>query len=184
MNTEQKLENKEIKKVIHSAVQGVKDKVPAQVLPMIEEALLRIELEGMSPLEAMEIPQEFIEEIYEKGYFFYQSGKYQDALTLFNFVTYLSGGSDPRFIFAIAATHHQLKNYVEAAGYYMLYEAIHPKDPIPYYHLYDCFKKIGNPELARNALKAAGKLAEKDPRYSELKHKIDLEIQQNESLEK
>jgi tetratricopeptide (TPR) repeat protein len=93
----------------------------------------------------------------------------------------LVGGSDPRYVFAIAATHHHMKNYDEAAGYYMLYEALHPTDPIPYYHLYDCFRKTNNPELAENALRAAFRLAEKDSKYEDLKTKIEMELKQFQS---
>ncbi|MFI0434114.1 MAG: SycD/LcrH family type III secretion system chaperone [Parachlamydiaceae bacterium] len=176
-------DRKETKQLIQQALEKVKDGVPSTFLPMIEEALLKIELEGLSPAEAMGISQELIEEIYENGYHFFQSGKFKDALVIFNFLTQLAGGNDPRFTFAIAAAHHHLKNYNEAVGYYMLYEMIHPASPLPYYHLYDCFKKMGNPELALAALMTADKIAGDNPAHAGLKAKIEVELKHQQSSE-
>jgi type III secretion system low calcium response chaperone LcrH/SycD len=171
-----KFDQEENKQLIHEAVESVQDKVPSKVLPLIEDALIKIENEGLTPQEAMGISDDVIEEIYEHGYHFFKSGKFKDALAIFSVLNQLVGGSDPRYLFAIAATHHHMKNYVEAAGYYMIYEALHPTDPLPYFHLYDCFKKDNKPEMAVNALKAALRLCEKDPKYADLKAKIELEL--------
>lgn len=166
------------KQVIHEAIERLPGEIPSKFVPVIEEALAKIEIEGATPQEAMEISDDVIDEIYEHGYHFFQSGKFKDALAIFNVLNQLVGGSDPRYVFAIAATHHHMKNYHEAAGYYMLYEALHPTDPLPYYHLYDCFRKIDNQELAANALKSALKLAEQDPKFGDLKTKIEMELNQ------
>lgn len=183
MTDANKTELEETKQLIHSAVESIQDKVSPRFLPMIEEALIKIETKGLTPQEAMGISEDVIEEIYEQGYHFFKSGKFKDALAIFNVLVQLVGGTDSRFIFAIAATHHHMKNYVEAAGYYMLYEAANPADPLPYYHLYDCFRKNNNEELARNALKASLRLAGNDPKYADLKAKIEIELNKPQSSE-
>ncbi len=177
-------EEKETQTLIRKSLDQVKDRVPPKFLPLMEEALLKIELEGLTPAEAVGIPQDMIEEMYTNGYHFFQSGKFKEALAIFNFITQLVDGTDPRFTFAIAAAHHHLKNYNEAAGYYMLYEMIHPENPLPYYHLYDCFKNLGNKELALAALITAQKIAGDDPINAALKAKIELELKHQESLKK
>jgi len=171
----------EKKQLVHDAVEQVKDKVPSKLVPMIEDALIRIQKEGLTPAEAMGISPEFLEEIYECGYHFFQSGKYKDALLIFNFLVQLSAGSDHRFTFGIAAAHHHLKEYPEAAGYYMIYNLIHPLNPLPYYHLHDCFKKMNSLELALSALQTADKLAATDPKNAALKAKIELELRSLQS---
>lgn len=173
----------DIYQVIDAAVEGIKDRVPEKFVPMIKEALVKIEKENITPQEAMGISEEVLEEIYEYGYHCFQSGKFKDALIIFNILDQWAGSSNPRFLFAIAATHHHMKHYQEAAGYYMLYEILHPRDPLPYYYLYDCFKKLNHPDLALNALRAAGDLATSTPKYEKLKAKIDVELNHLASLE-
>lgn len=168
---------KEMNEAIDAALKEVKDKIPANMLPLMREAALKIHMENTPPYEAMGISKEIIEEMYAQGYHFFQSGKFKDALGQFIIVNQLAGGSDPRFLFAIAATHHQMKNYQEAAGFYMFYEALHRTDPLPYYYLYDCFKNLNEPEMAINSLRGAARLAEKIPQYASLKARIDLELQ-------
>lgn len=173
----------EIKRRIHVAIEEVQDKMPPKAAPLVEEALIKMETENLTAREVMGISQDVMEEIYEHGYHFFQSGKYKDALPIFNVLCQLDGGLDPRYTFAIAACHHHMKNYIEAIGYYMLYEVLDPTNPLPYYHMYDCFKKLNQSEMAFNVLAAAEHLADEDPKYAELKNKIELELKHLKSLE-
>lgn len=175
VNTHQ-ISEKEINDAVDAAINEVKGKIPSHMLPLFKETALRIEMEQIPPYEAMGIPKEMVEEMYAQGYHFFQSGKFKDALNCFITVDRMAGGSEPRFLFSIAATYHQMKRYEEAAGLYMFYEALHPTDPLPYYYLYDCFKNLNQPEMALNSLRGAARLAAKTPKYATLKARIDLEL--------
>lgn len=157
--------------------------LPANALPMIEEALNKVLGEGLSIKEALNIPQMMIDGYYETGYHLFKSGKFKDALQIFQFLSFFDG-MDRRYSLAIAATYHHMKSYIDASGYYLEYAALDPTNPMPYYHLFDCFTKMGHPLLAYNALKMSQQIAGEDPQYATLKHKIDLEIVHLESLHK
>lgn len=175
VNTHQ-INEEEISKVVDEAIKRVKDKIPPDMLPLLKETVLKIQYDQIPPYEAMGFTPEMVEELYAQGYHYFQSGKFKEALNFFTMVDQMAAGTDPRFMFAIAATHHQMKNYKEAAGFYMFYEALHPTDPLPYYYLYDCFKHLNQPEMALNSLRGASRLAAKIPKYASLKAKIDLEL--------
>jgi type III secretion system low calcium response chaperone LcrH/SycD len=165
----------EIKQQIQEVMAKDKDNLPPKSAPLIEEALKKVLAENISLKEALGFSEDIIEEIYEQGYHLFQSGKYQAALPLFSLLNLLES-TNPRFIFAIAACHHHAKDYAAAAGYYMLYEGVDPVNPLPYYHLYDCFRQLGYPQLAHSALNLADRLAGDDPKYAEMKGKIELEL--------
>jgi type III secretion system low calcium response chaperone LcrH/SycD len=181
-NMDDKMTNSdEIKKCIREVMAKDKAKIPPQAASLIEETLTRIELENLSLKDALGFSQDLIEEIYEHGYHLFQSGKYKEALPIFELLRQLDG-MDPRYTFAMAASHHQIKNYSEAAGYYMLCEVLDSKNPLPYYHLYDCFTRINEPSLAAGALNAADRLAGENPQYADLKNKIEMELKHLASI--
>ena len=93
-------------------------------------------------------------------------------------------GIDSRFTFAIAACNHQMKNYEEAVGNYILCEGMDQTNPFPYYHMYDCFKNMHQPELAFSALKHAHRLTGDESKYAEMKGKIELELERLKMQEK
>lgn len=163
-------------KLIDQTIEKFKEKMPETFTPTIQEAFKKIQSQGLSPCEAMGISKEVVEKIYGQGYFFFQSGKFKDALSIFNVLTQLVGGADPRFTFAIAACHHHMKNYIDAGGYYMLYDVLNPGNPLAYYHLYDCFKNSGNPTLAIGALENALKLTLDNPKYKKLQTEIEIDL--------
>lgn len=175
-------ETETLKQQIHEVMSQNANAIPSKAAPLIEETLTKMLSENLSLKEALGFTDEMIEEIYEHGYHLFQSGKYKDALTVFDLLRQIDG-LDPRLTFAIAACNHQAKNYIEAAGNYMLYEALDQTNPLPYYHLYDCFLKMGHPALAFDALKLAHRLAGDNPRYTELKGKIEIELQHLKDLE-
>lgn len=170
-----KMEEVEIKQFIQAQIEQAKSKLPAKNLPILEEALNKVCLEGSSLKDALNIPQNLIDGYYERGYHFFNSGKFDEALPIFQFLSQLDN-KEPRYILAIAATLHQMKNYDEAVVYYLLYGTLDLTNPMPYYHMYDCFSKLGSSDLGANALKAASQRAGQNPRYAELKTKLDLEI--------
>lgn len=171
----------EVKEQLKTILEKEQSQLPPKSAPLIEKTAIRMMKEDLSLKEALGFPQEMIEEIYENGYHLFKSGKFKEALPVFNVLRQLEG-TDPRFTFAIAACHHQMKNYVDAAGNYILYQTLEPKNPLSYYHLYDCFIKMNQPSLAFNALQLAEKFAIADPQYAELAGKIELELAQQRSL--
>lgn len=170
-----KIENPELKAEIKAELDKQKSNLTSNQLPIFEEALNKAVLEGASLKDALKIPQSIIDGYYETGYLYFNSGKFDKALPIFQYLHTLDS-TDTRYLLAIAVTLHQMKKYEEAAGTYILYEILDPTNPMPYYHLYDCFSNMNQPVLAVNALKSASRVAGDNPKYTQLKNKIDVEI--------
>lgn len=140
----------------------------------LEEALSKVILNDELPKNALGITPEVMEAIYQQGYLLFQNGKYDDALIIFNVLRTLDI-NDSRYTFAIAACYHYKKEYLDAAANYLIYKEMKPLDPIPSYHLFDCYSKANIPLSALFYIQNALALADLDPKYAALKEKIKLE---------
>ncbi len=161
---------------IQAAIEKLGDKVPPKARPLIEEAFIKMKVDNTLPKDAIGLSPEVIEMMYQHGYKLFQNGKYKEALNVFNFLRQLDI-SDIRFSFAIAACYHYSKDYLDAAANYVIYKYMDPLNPIPSFHLYDCYMKANYPVSALFALEEALVLAERSPQYAVLKEKILLEIE-------
>lgn len=168
------------KEDVRHLLEQIGQPLPSKAQSLVEESLAQMEINQESLSQTLGFTPEIIEIIYQHGYHLARSGKYTEAAPVFNLLRFLNS-DEPRFIFATAANHHYAKNYLEAAAYYILYGAKDLQNPIPYFHLYDCFKKSGYPSVAQNALKEALRLAKLNPKYQKLKEEIQLEIDQIDS---
>jgi type III secretion system low calcium response chaperone LcrH/SycD len=169
----------ELKKVtqeVHSVIEKLGDSIPPQRRPMIEEAISKMMVDNKLPKDVLGFSPEIMEMIYQHGYNLFQNGKYQDALNVFNILRQLDNSS-PRYTFAIAACHHYAKEYLDAAANYSIYKYMDPLNPIPSFHLYDCYMKTDHTMSALLAIQEALVLAERSPEYAGLKEKIQLEFE-------
>jgi type III secretion system low calcium response chaperone LcrH/SycD len=117
-----------------------------------------------------------LEVVYQYGYTLFKAGKYQEALLAFDYAKRLDP-LDTRYPFSLAASHHYLKHYAEAAENYKICTTLDPSNPLPYFHAYDCYLKIGDLSSARDAIQHAVKAAEKQPQYAQLKQKAQFELE-------
>lgn len=174
----------QVKKQVQEVISKMGDQIPAKAIPLIEEAVAKIVAGNELPSDALGMTPEVMEVIYQQGYNFFQNGKYQDALVIFNVLRYLDI-TDSRYTFAIAACYHYMKEYMDAAANYMIYHQMDPFNPETSFHLYDCFKKANYPSSALFYIQEALVLAGREPKYAPLKEKIQLESEHfNEVLKK
>ena len=166
----------QMREEVRTLLDKMGDDIPAKVRPSVEDLLIKMETGTQTLSEAMGLTPEILELFYQQGYLFFQSGKYDQALSVFRFLRGVYS-EDPRFTFGIAACLHYQKEYLAAAGNYLLYISMKEGDPTPFLHLYDCLKKSGHQLLAESALDMAEKLTEGHPEYAVWKGKIELEKQ-------
>ncbi len=174
--TNQNQERAGLADLFDGALKQVQSKVPDKWRPLCEKALREVFYEGKSPSEAMNISSETIEKLYQQGYHLFKSGKFKEALEIFVVLNQLSLGTDSRFLYSIAATHHQMKQYDKAAAHYLVYQILYPTDPYPCYYLYDCFKNMGEPLMAKKSLMAVEAISKDTPSFADLKTKAQLEL--------
>lgn len=172
MNTNQV---QELREQVSGIIDHLGEEISSDSKAKLLEAIPKILLGGQSPCKVLGFPPEKLEDLYLVGYNFFYAGKYKDALKIFNVLRELDP-DDERYSFAIAACYQLSKDYVNAASNYINCSQLDPTNPLPYFHLYDCFKKSNLLYSAFHSLIEARVFAEENPDYAELKEKITLEL--------
>lgn len=156
-------------------------KCPESIRKEMEKKVATILQKNVSAKEALGFTSEMIEELYDFGLKQFRAGKYGDALKFF-FVLMRLDPQDPRFSFGIGACYQYQKNYSDAACYYSISQQAEYFNPLPAFHLYDCWMQLDQPVLALLSLREAWEVAKLDARYREFEEKIALEIRHVESI--
>lgn len=169
------MEDHKFREKVHQMMQDLDLKSNAKDKKSIEDLLVRMHEEKLLPKDILNLSPEFITALYNHGCQLFQSGKYKNASGIFQFVQKIDGQSF-RYSMAIAACYHYLKDYIPAIHYYRLAAYEDPANPIPHFHLYDCFMKIGSPLAALNEINAVVYLTNDKPQYSALHEKAALEL--------
>jgi type III secretion system low calcium response chaperone LcrH/SycD len=168
-------------KEAHKCIEKLGDRVPPQARHLIEETFAKMKVDRMLLKDALGFSPELMEATYQRGYKLFQNGKYQEALKIFNILRQLDI-TDKRYSFAIAACYHYTQQYLDAAANYLIYQYMDPLNPVPAFHLYDCYLKANYPLSALYAIQEALVLASSDPKYANLKDKIQIEANYLENV--
>lgn len=149
--------------------------------PKETEDLVLSALKGILPT-GLRATEKILEQAYERASLLYKSGRYKDALPYFHLLS-VANVKEPRYAMAVAACYHMLKNYQEAANFYMLAGFIGGESPLPFYYIADCYKKLGKPIPALATLKMAlkrcteGKSASLKSRITMMISRLEKELQ-------
>lgn len=127
-------------------------------------------VKGLSPKEAQEIvdhiaaggvlrhfkgiTKQETEIIYDLGYQYYQTHKYEDAEKIFQLLC-LYDHLETKFWVALGATLQLLKRYERAISVYSYSALIDPNDPRPPLHAAECYLALNNKDKAISALESA-----------------------------
>ena len=164
-----------IKEQVQTVLEQLEDQIPAKGKQIIGQAMIKMYEQELPLKEILGCSPEVIDAVYNQGYQYFQGGKYQEALSVFSFLEYVDDQNPFRCSFTIAACHHYMKNYFDAAAGYLLCSLIDSENPIPHFHLYDCLMKLNYPLAALNTLYTAITLAEHQPQYAQLRERAILE---------
>lgn len=165
---------KQIKEIIELAMEQSGENIPKQLRQQMTENLTKIYEKGETPKQAFEISDQIMETCYNHAHNLYKAGKYVQALKIFEMLRKLNL-ADVRLSFAIAACYHYMGEYENAAANYVICKEIDTFNPVPCFHLYDCYMKLGKPVAAADLLAEVIAKSELDPQYSELKERALLE---------
>lgn len=164
----------DIRQFVRESLGQLEESYPEKTLKMAEEMIVNMYENNLTPREAFKIDPDIFEQLYTQGYNLFNSGKYKDALRMFSFLRRF----DPpeyRYHFAVAACHQRLKEYNDAIANYLICNQLDPLDPIPYFHMYDCFRKLDKVFPALDSLVRVLVLTKKNKKYSEMREKAKLE---------
>ncbi len=159
---------------IYSFIEKTLPNVSEDKRRLIEEGIYKMATKNEHPMAALGITEADIEHQYREAYNQFQAGKYKEAIALFRVLDTL----DPfqyRYSFAIGAALQYQKKYSEAAGAYIIATKLDPQNPVPHYHLYDCFVKLNELWSAYWAISYAVHLAKLNKNYETLAAKAEME---------
>lgn len=143
---------------------------------LVIHALMQMIVEQKTLKEIYGFTPAMLEVVYQYGYTLFKAGKYQEALLAFDYAKRLDP-FDARYPFSLAACHHYLKNYAEAAENYKLCTTLDPSNPLPHFHAYDCYLKTGDLSSALDAIQQTVKTTGQQPQYTQLKQKAQFELE-------
>lgn len=165
---------KTTEELIHETVIEMTSKEKPEEVEKIEKMVRAVILEGTSPKDAMKIDQKALDMLYDLAYQHYDGGNYKNALLLFVFLS----GIDPKNVkyrMGIAASLHMNKQFQEAIDAYLICASLDPKNPLPFYHMSDCFVQLKDLFRAYYFLKTSIVQAKSNPtRYATLIQRGEL----------
>lgn len=153
--------------LIESKVEKLGGNCNLEEKDLLRSIFTNILQKGMSIMEALHFPVEQVELIYSYGCSLYEAGSYKDANRIFFYLVNLNS-EDPRFSFAYASSFHKLKEYGEAAAFYLLSAQKDSKNPYPWFHMGDCYIQMDQKDVAVVMLIQAIQVAGEDARYEKL----------------
>ncbi len=169
----------ELKKVAKDAVAEHMSKFSNAEKKKYEELLVQVALKEKSMASAIGLEKHHLEKIYNQGHILFKAGKYKEAKNIFVALSSFEP-EDHRFLAAVAATTHHLKDYDLAIVYYMTWAMLEMKDPLPHYYSSDCYMKLNQPLAATMMLKVSIERCGNRKEYSMLKERASAELKKLE----
>jgi len=169
---------KNINEMIKSTVAKCGKKLTDEEKRQHEEALAKVFIEGIPPKDAMGITDDMMKALYGYAYNLYQGGKYEEANHAFRLLCMFEPGNG-KYSLGLAACHHMQKHYQHAIEAYMLTAYVEPDNPLPFYHISDCYQQIGEPWCAVFALNnMLDRIdVEKNPEYAMVKDRAVMTLE-------
>lgn len=123
------------------------------VKSLIEKQATLKELKGVTNDE--------LEAVYSLAFGYYQTGKYEDAHKLFQFLV-LFDHMNAKYWFGLGAAQQALMDYKSAAVSYGYCSFLKLDNPKPQFHAAECFLALGDKKSAASALFALNEYCPKD----------------------
>jgi len=167
-------------KQVSKATEDVANKLKEEASKGYEEAAANIVKKGILPQDALGMDDQMLEGIYGQAYRLYNTGKYGEAGQIFRLLIMVNS-MEPKYSMGLAACFHMLKEFKNAIDTYTLCSIIDPDNPVPQYHISDCYIQMSDQVSAIVALKMAIKRAGKNPDFTTLVDRAKMTV---ESLKK
>lgn len=163
-------EEQQVRKATEKVAQEVSEKASQDMQKIMENIM-----QGVLPKSALGYSDARMDAIYAQAYRLYNSGKYDEACSLFRLLVVLDS-TDSKYSLGLAACLHMMKAYPEAVQVYTICGMIDSNNPIPHFHASDCFIHMNDQASALLSLRLAVDRAGDKPEYQVLKDRALLTI--------
>jgi type III secretion system low calcium response chaperone LcrH/SycD len=167
----------DVKGLIDKQVALHAENMSEEEIEMQKKALIDVFIEGKSPQEAMNLPEDFSKLLYKQAYDLYNLGLYEEANHVFRVLCFFEPAS-PKYQLGIAATNHQLGKHEIAATMYFASYYLDPKTPIPLFYISDCFLQMNEPGASYIVLKMATEVCGNQTQFQKLKARCYMMMKQ------
>ncbi|MCX4024667.1 SycD/LcrH family type III secretion system chaperone [Endozoicomonas sp. SM1973] len=147
----------------------------ADQTPATPEDLLDFFASGGAIRDLRAISDESIEAMYSMAYSLYESGKYQDAHKVFQFLCYLDHYQSKYFI-GLGACRQMMKQYQLAIDAFSYASVLDANDPRPPFYGAECHLALGNLKEAESGFTAAIHWANENQEYQSLKQHAEQKL--------
>ena len=110
-------------------------------------------VKGATMKEVRGITNEELESVYSLGFGYYNTGKFEDAQKLFEFLV-LFDHLSTKYWFALGAVQQARKDYQKAIASYGYSSFLDLENPKPQYHAAECYLALGDKANAASAIMA------------------------------
>ncbi|MFI0347486.1 MAG: SycD/LcrH family type III secretion system chaperone [Chthoniobacterales bacterium] len=130
-------------------------------------------LEKGMPLYLMAgIQGEIIDDLYFRAYNLYSAQAYKEALQLFRSMTFYCH-LDKRGWLGAGGCSQMLKEYRYALNYYSYLTLLDTEDPIPLFHIFDCYMSLRDYPSATSSIEKVILLSSNKPEHAPLKKRAE-----------
>ena len=133
-------------------------------------ARLTAELEALD--SSKRFTQEELETVYGLAHNLYSTGRFDEALRYFAFLT-LYRPTDPKFLLGLAASQQMSRNYEAAIQTYSFLTLLDPTDPGPTLRIGECLMLLGQADEARDSFRMVIALANASGQHGPLKARAE-----------
>ena len=119
----------------------------------ISEAARRLAQDNATLKELKGVTNDELEAVYSLGFSYYNTGKFEDAQKLFEFLVLFDHLSS-KYWFALGAVQQARKDYEKAVASYGYSSFLDLENPKPQYHAAECLLAMGDKGNAASAIMA------------------------------
>jgi type III secretion system low calcium response chaperone LcrH/SycD len=130
----------------------------------------------VSDLEGLDSSKRFsrdeLEAVYALAHNLFSSGKFDEALKYFAFLT-LYAPTDPKYLLGLAASQQMARQYEAAIQTYSFLTLLDPSDPGPTLRIGECLMMLGQANDARDSFKMVIAMGNASGKHSPLKARAE-----------
>lgn len=145
----------------------------AAVENFVSKTMEKMEKEKKTLQEILGVSDETLENLYSSAYAFYNQGHYEKSRHYFQILV-TSSPKNPKYLFGLAASYYQLKNYEDASSLFIatLYQDTFNAEAA--FYAGECFVKRGEIEAALYSFNLAIAISDETGKFLKLKEKCLL----------
>ncbi|CAH1200151.1 Low calcium response locus protein H [Vibrio harveyi] len=143
---------------------------------MQAEELLSFLEDGGTLKMLHDVSADTIEHIYAVGYNFFQSGKVEQAVKVFQLLSMLDH-YQARFFIGLGAARQELGEYLQAIDAYSYAALVDVNDPRPPFHSAECHLKLEQLTEAESGFYSAKEMSAGKSEYADLHQRADIMLE-------